>query len=712
MTTGAHRAARRHIVLHAHFYQPPREDPAFDEIDAEPSAAPFHDWNERIERECYRAVVAARVHGPDGRIAGIVNTLEWISFNVGPTLFEWLARHAPDTAERIVAADRHSVARLGHGNAIAHPYHHVILPLASRRDKVTEVRWGMRDFRRRFGRDPEGMWLPETAVDDETLDVLAQEGIRFTILAPHQVVGAPPNGHAGRYVTTNGRAIALFPYHGEISHGIAFGGLVRNADAWLDALWAVKGARRHTPSAASAITEEPPHPLLVSAATDGETYGHHHKFAELALARVLEQSRHKGGHVGNYAAFLAAHPARHDVTIAAPSSWSCSHGVERWRADCGCRMDSQAAPSQAWRTPLREGLVALGQALEAQFQREGAEWFADDPWAVRDAYGAIVGSTDLLERAAWLRSHLVAPLREPSQVPTRPLQLLEMSRDALRMFTSCAWFFDDIGGLEPRQALRYAARAIALSGEAGALEPPLRAVLARAASNDPKVGSGDRVYHAVTPPQPAPVRLAAAIGAMDHLGLLPADPMFGTRGDDDSLPAFDATVGNATVTVGDRRLATVEHFRVHVTPDGTTGVETTVIPLTVAGAPAGPAIAVSLADFPEAWRLRVRLALRDALRAQCLEPGELAQLASGRATLKELATAALVRAVRHLADLEDYHEGIRRVALALDLFEQLEAHIPFDAQTAFWDAWSGIKPSRRGDLQGIARRLGFAGDPG
>ena len=701
MTTGAHRAERRHLVIHAHFYQPPREDPDLDEVEAEVSAAPFHDWNERIERECYRAVVAARVHGADGRIAGIVNTLEWISFNVGPTLFEWLVRHAPDTARRMVAADRASVARLGHGNAIAHPYHHVILPLASRRDKVTEVRWGMMDFRRRFGREPEGMWLPETAVDDETLDVLAQEGVRFTILAPHQVVGAAPNGHAGRYVTANGREIALFPYHGDISHGIAFGGLVRNADHWLEALWAVKASRRRTPVATDVATQEPTHPLLVSAATDGETYGHHHKFAELALARVLERSRVKGGHIDNFASFLAHHPARQDVSIVAPSSWSCSHGIERWRADCGCRMDGQAAPSQGWRAPLREGLVTAAAALHQRFVDEGRRFF-DDPWAVRDAYGAVVGSSTVGARQEFVRVHSRA--RPDDEQVAQAVALLEMERDALRMFTSCAWFFDDIGGLEPRQVMRYAQRALRSSGLQSSLEPTLLATLGAAPSNDPGIGTGADVYRQVATRLPSAVRVAAALRALADLGLAERDPLVGETqpriGD-----RFDAVVRREVISLVDWVHFTMRQYQVRLIERSSADLAYEVIQL---NSPGGPPTVVRLADFPESVRIQVRRALRDALLAQCLTATELADLAAGAASLKALASGALSRAVR-AAD-PGAPDTLTAVEVHLDLFEQLETAIPFDAQTAFWDRWSSGSPSQRVALQGIARRLGFTGD--
>ena len=448
----------RSIVIHGHFYQPPREDPWLNQVAAEPSAAPYHDWNERIERESYRAVVAARVYAPDGRIAHIVNTLASISFNFGATLLEWLERETPGTYAAVLEADRASRARhAGHGNAIAMPYHHVIMPLASRRDKITEVRWGIADFRRRFGRGPEGMWLPETAVDPETLDVLAAEGIAFTILAPHQVEQAPADGSAGRYRTSGGRSIALFVYDGPISHDVAFGSLLKDASAWAERLLA-PGKRGHERR-------------LVAVATDGETYGHHHKFGEVALAWVLrELERRRDARVENFAAFLARHRPEQEVKLVAPTSWSCAHGVERWRADCGCRMAPERPTQQRWRAPLREALDWLAGELHARFEQEGGALFAD-PWAARDAYGT--------DRTA----------------DGRARELLEMERNALRMFTSCGWFFDDIAGIETIQILRYAARAIELAGaDAPRLEAGVLERLARAQSNERAEGTGRDVY--------------------------------------------------------------------------------------------------------------------------------------------------------------------------------------------------------------------------
>ena len=468
----------RSVVIHGHFYQPPRDDPWLETVLREPSAAPYHDWNERIERECYRAMVAARRYGAEGRIADIVNVLAWISFDYGSTLLEWLERYAPRTYAGMIEADRLSAARLGgHGNAIAQPYHHIILPLATRRDKTTEVRWGIADFRRRFGRNPEGMWLPETAVDEETLDVLAAEGIRFTVLAPHQVTGAPGRGLPGRFRLSKGRSIALFPYDGELSHGVAFGAFLRDARVWRDRMLARDAD-------------------LVSLATDGETYGHHHRFGDVALAWVTgELAARSDVRVENFASFLGRHPAVADVELVAPSAWSCAHGVERWRSDCGCKMAPEKASQQAWRTPLRDGLDWLAEEIHRVYDPEAHALFGD-AWAARDAYGEIVGRMD---RAT---APLPVSLRDPARAG-RARELLELERNALRMFTSCGWFFDDIAGIEAVQILRYAARGIDLAGAAGPrLEGGLLERLAAARSNDPAMGTGADVFRTLVRGRP------------------------------------------------------------------------------------------------------------------------------------------------------------------------------------------------------------------
>lgn len=467
----------RSIVLHGHFYQPPREDPWTDEVPEQPTAAPFHDWNERIEAECYRPITESRVLDDDGSVRESLNCLEWMSFDFGPTLLWWLERHAPETYAAVLDADRASVERLGHGNAMAMPYHHPILPLSDPRDRRTEIRWGIADFRRRFGREPEGMWLPETAMDDVTLDALAAEGIRFTVLAPHQVDPVPDDGRPVRYVTRGGREIALFVYDGTLSHGVAFGSLLRDGVGW-----------------ATRMTEGDPTPLR-SVATDGETFGHHHEFAEMALAKAITELRARPGvRVDNYAAFLAREGAHAEAALVAPSAWSCAHGVGRWRSDCGCRADFGVESSQAWRAPLREALEWLARRLHAVFEREGTTLLGD-PWAARDAYGVAVGAVDDDARRSFVRGWMDTRGAGRGGDVERGLQLLEMERNALRLFTSCAWFFDDVGGLEPRQVLLYAARAIDLAGPEGArLRPGFLGRLGAAASNDPEIGTAADIF--------------------------------------------------------------------------------------------------------------------------------------------------------------------------------------------------------------------------
>jgi hypothetical protein len=425
----------RYICIHGHFYQPPREDPATGLVPREPSAAPFHDWNQRIADESYRPVAAARLLDDHGQVLRRTNLYAWCSFDVGPTLAVWLERYAPDVLAAMYAGDAASAERLGgHGNAMAHPYHHIILPLASRRDKVSEVRWGMADFRARFQREPEGMWLPETAVDEETLDVLAQEGIRFTVLAPHQLAGPGPAGAPLRWRGGGGRQLALMPYDGALAAAVAFGDLLRDGD---------RLAAHLAPPGASGLR---------AVATDGETFGHHHKFGEMALARALDTLAQRDDvRVTNYAAYLAQHAVLLDGQLLGPSSWSCAHGVERWRADCGCALDRAQWPSQAWRTPLREAVDWLAEALHA---------------------GADHRDETLL-------------------------------RAINRMYTSCAWFFDDLGRIEVDIILRFARWAMEWAGRRDELEPEFLRRLSAARSSDPAVGDGADVYRRATAAEPS-----------------------------------------------------------------------------------------------------------------------------------------------------------------------------------------------------------------
>jgi alpha-amylase/alpha-mannosidase (GH57 family) len=668
----------RSIIIHGHFYQPPREDPWLDEVEAEASAAPFHDWNERVERECYRAVVAARLYAPDGRIARIVNTLSSISFNFGPTLLEWLEREAPDTYAAVLEADRLSREKHdGHGNAIAMPYHHAVLPLASRRDKSTEVRWGIADFRRRFGREPAGMWLPETAVDPETLDVLAAEGIRFTILAPHQVESPPAGGFPGWYRTPGGRSIALCVYDGAISHDVAFGPLLRNAAMWAQRLLAP----------GTGGTE----PRLVAVATDGETYGHHQRFGEVALAWLLQElERERGVRVENFAAFLARHPPEQEVTLVAPTSWSCPHGVERWRADCGCRLAPERATQQRWRAPLRAALEWLAEELHGRFEREAGELLAD-PWGARDAYGGVVSSD-----GARIARFAAERMRRPDDVPAsiRARELLELERNALRMFTSCGWFFDDIAGIEAVQILRYAARAIELVGadtsllEAGVLER-----LARADSNESGAGSGREVYlNRVKPRVSAPVRVAAGHATVRRLAPGSDGPWGGcyvAQEIADKVVLTHCRTGREyEFRVSVERL---DGARVAVTVDSTDGRSVT---------------RLGLSDLPERYRSRIVAALRRELVERCLAPDEAQLVATGSADLAHVAARGLKRAVVALE--HDQSPGaIAAVSDLADLLQLEGSHIPFDAQTAFYWIRAGSAPEQVARLGPVAWRLGF-----
>jgi len=657
----------RSVVIHAHFYQPPREDPWLEEIPVQPSAAPFHDWNERIERECYRAVVAARIAGTDGRIARIVNTLEHVSFDVGPTLLSWLETAAPATYAAMLEADRTSSRAFdGHGNALAAPFHHVILPLAPRRDKLTEVRWGMADFRRRFGRQPEGMWLPETAVDDETLDVLAEAGIRFTILAPHQVEEAPPHGRPGLYHTAAGRTIAVCVYDGGLSHDVAFGPLVRDAERWTAALTAPGPAE------------------LIAVATDGETFGHHHRFGEMALAAMLAQtSARTDVRIENVAAWLARHPAHDPVRLRAPSSWSCAHGVERWRADCGCRMDPDGGLHQRWRAPLRSALDWLGGELHAHYEAEAADVFAD-PWATRDAYGDVLAGLRDLED--FLAEHCRAGGERAHQ---RAAELLEGERHTLGMFTSCGWFFDDLAGLESRQVLRYAARAVELAGSAAdGLASALRSRLAEAVANHRADGSAADLFAQeaargvdVVPAVAAGFAVARTVAAAASESVPPA---FAVAADADTVVVRRRRTGartRCTVVVERPRPAQI---RARIT------------------AGAGMGRVFGLPDLPERARRATTPQLVHEIVDLWLVEEEAAQLSRG-VPLAEVAGGALLRAVVALAD----DASALAVAQALDLSDLVDllGHpIPFDVQTAFHRIRTD---ATRTAIAPLARRLGF-----
>jgi alpha-amylase/alpha-mannosidase (GH57 family) len=473
-------SGERFITIHGHFYQPPRENPWLEAVETQDTAFPYHDWNERITVECYEPNASARILDATERIRRIVNNYASISFNFGPTLLSWLAVNAPETYASILDADRLSRQRFsGHSCAIAQAYNHIILPLANDRDKRTQVRWGIRDFQHRFGHKPEGMWLPETAVDVTTLEALAAEGIAFTILEPHQAQG--PVDPTLPYVCKlpSGKRIAIFFYDGPISRAVAFERLLARGENF---------AHRLT----GAFSDKRAHPQLVNIATDGETYGHHHRFGEMALAYALQFIEdNELARITNYGEQLERYPPAHEVKIAERTSWSCAHGVERWRSDCGCTTSSSPGWNQQWRAPLRNALDWLRDELAQIFERHGRMLF-NDPWAARDDYIEVILDRGEDNVTRFLDAHCT----RASHSPQLALELLELQRNAMLMFTSCGWFFSDISGIETVQVLHYAARAIQLAERISGVELE-RAFLERIAparSNHPERGTARDIY--------------------------------------------------------------------------------------------------------------------------------------------------------------------------------------------------------------------------
>ncbi|HTK95896.1 MAG TPA: DUF3536 domain-containing protein, partial [Terriglobales bacterium] len=454
----------RYVCVHCHFYQPPRENPWLEAIELQDSAYPYHDWNERITSECYAPNAASRILDPEGQIVAILNNYSRISYNFGPTLLCWLEANAPDTYRAVLDADRDSAERFGgHGSAMAQAYNHMILPLATRRDKITQVLWGIRDFQHRFGRDPQGMWLPECAVDNETLEVLADLGIQFTVLAPRQAARVRPIGtpdwhevngggvdpsRAYRARLPNGKSINLFFYDGPISQSVAFEGLLANGHRFAERLL-------------GGLSDERTWPQLLHIATDGETYGHHHKYGEMALSYALHHIETSGAaKLTNYAEFLEKFPPQWEAEVVANSSWSCTHGVERWRADCGCNSGGRPDWSQKWRQPLRLALDWLRDELAAPYDRHARELLRD-PWAARDEYISVVLDRSDASLDRFFAEHAARELRPHER--TRALELLELQRHAMLMYTSCGWFFDELTGIETVQVIEYAGRAVQLA---------------------------------------------------------------------------------------------------------------------------------------------------------------------------------------------------------------------------------------------------------
>ncbi|MGH9617767.1 MAG: DUF3536 domain-containing protein, partial [Acidobacteriaceae bacterium] len=487
---------KRFVCIHGHFYQPPRENAWLEAIEVQDAAAPYHDWNIRINHECYAANGSSRILNEKNKIVRIVNNYSRISFNFGPTLLAWMEKSAPLSYRKILDADRISMERFGgHGSAIAQPYNHAILPLASTQDRTTQIRWGIADFEFRFGRKPEGMWLPETAVDLESLDLLAQHGIRFTILAPHQCARvreiatendpeAPvwretPDGSVDPtqpyLVRTSGeRSIAVFFYDGPVARGIAFDGLL-NSGAEL--------AKRLFDS----YRENGRDAQLAHVATDGESYGHHHRNGDMALAYALQSiEQHSDYLLTNYGQFLESFHPSSEAEIHENSSWSCSHGIERWRSNCGCNCGQNPGWDQTWRDPLRDALDWLRDAVRPLW-RQSAKLLLRDPDAARDGYVQVLLNRTAASQQTFLNEHCAGTSSQLEKIAA--LKLLEMERHLQLMYTSCGWFFDDLAGIETVQVISYAGRVLQLAAElfgddGAALEPAFLERLAVAKSND------------------------------------------------------------------------------------------------------------------------------------------------------------------------------------------------------------------------------------
>lgn len=518
------------LVLHGHFYQPPRENPWTDEVPVESSAAPYHDWNGRITSECYRPNTASRVLDGFGRIQAIVNNFEHVSFNVGPTLFAWLERHHPEVCQRILAADVQSVRARGHGNAIAQAYNHIILPLANERDRRTQIVWGLREFQYRFRRPAEGMWLAETAIHAATAEALIDSGVKFTVLSPYQArrIRSLPDGvwqdaGEGRIdpkrpyrlysarPAANGerRHLDIFFYDGPISRAVSFEHLLRNADDFASRL-------------VTAVVPGQHEPQLISVAVDGETFGHHEPFGDMCIAALATQkAKARGFRTMNYAQFLAECPPAFEVELqpgdnGEGTAWSCAHGVGRWIRDCGCSTGAQEGWNQAWRGPLRAALDGLRDAAAQVFESRGAALF-QDPWAARDEYIDLVLRPEEASVAeTFFARHLRATPDHAHRVEAR--KLLEAQRHAMAMYTSCGWFFADITGIETVQCIRYAARCAQLLQPFAAddLEGRLLTALDQAKSNNGR-DTGATVYRNWVQPEVRTARRVANTHAIFRL---------------------------------------------------------------------------------------------------------------------------------------------------------------------------------------------------
>jgi len=487
----------RYICIHGHFYQPPRENAWLEYVELQDSAYPYHDWNERITAECYEPNTSSRILDKERFITRIVSNYAKISFNFGPTLLAWMEKSAPDVYQAIIEADQQSRENFsGHGSALAQAYNHMIMPLANHRDRYSQVLWGIRDFEHRFGRQSEGMWLPETAVDIETLDILAELGISYTILAPHQAKRVRKLGTEKWQEVNNaavdptrayvinlpsGRRLNLFFYDGPISRAVAFEDMLNNGENFAGRL-------------VDAFSDKRDWPQFVHIATDGETYGHHHRFGDMALAFALNYIETNNlARITNYGEYLEKYPPTHEVEIIEKTSWSCMHGIDRWWSDCGCNSGAHPEWNQAWRTPLRESLDWLRDDMAWRYEQTAGQ-FLKNPWAARDDYINIILDRSPENINRFLLQHAARELNETERITT--LKLLELQRHAMLMYTSCGWFFDDLAGIETVQVIQYAGRVVQLAQElfGDDTEKHFLELLEKAKSNVPDQGNGRNIY--------------------------------------------------------------------------------------------------------------------------------------------------------------------------------------------------------------------------
>jgi alpha-amylase/alpha-mannosidase (GH57 family) len=510
----------RYICIHAHFYQPPRENAWLEAVELQDSAYPCHDWNERVTAESYAPNSASRILDGDGRILQIVNNYSKISFNFGPTLLSWMEQKSPAVYQAILAADRESQRLFsGHGSAVAQAYNHMILPLANRQDKYTQILWGIRDFESRFGRHPEGMWLPETAVDLQTLEVLAELGIKFTILSPYQAGRVRPlGGRAWRKVdggridpsmayavrVASGATMNVFFYDGPISRAIAFEDLLADG-------------KRFSERLLGAFSDARTWPQLVHIATDGETYGHHRAYGDMALAFALNYiESSKLARLTNYAEYLEKHPPTQEAKVIGNSSWSCVHGVERWRSDCGCNSGGHSGWNQQWRAPLRQAFDWLRETVAPRYETEARKLF-EHPWETRDAYIDVVLNRSRENVVSFMNGQAKRELSAAEIV--NGLKLLELQRYLMLMYTSCGWFFDDLSGIETVQVIQYAGRALQLAGQLfpDDFATPFLDLLAQARSNLPDQGDGRSIYERYVQPAMVDLKKVGAHYAVSSL---------------------------------------------------------------------------------------------------------------------------------------------------------------------------------------------------